>query len=247
MRNNRKLLLLLIYVDDLLISGNDEAAISALKEKLKQEFEMTDLGTASSYLGVDIHRKSDGIFISQKGYIEKLLTKFHMQHCNSIDLPTEPKTYLRKDTSSPKIDPASYRSLVGSLLYLAHTRPDISYAISCVSRYMQEPEEAHLQAAKRILKYLKGTKNYGMFFPNTETGILHIYADADWGMDPDIRRSTSGILHRFGNTSISWSSKLQHTVSLSSTEAEYRTLTNAAKDVTHFRRLLWELGIPEQF
>ena len=101
-------------MDDLIITRNDEIAISELKEKLKQEFEMTDLGTTSTYLGVEVYRKTNGIFISKKGYIEKLLKKFNMQSCNPMDLSTEPKKHLRNDTGTPRIDPASYRSLVVS-------------------------------------------------------------------------------------------------------------------------------------
>jgi hypothetical protein len=107
---------------------------------------------------------------------------------------------------------------------------------------MQEPEEAHLQAAKKILRYLQGTINYGVFFPSNDSSSFHTYADADWGRDLDTRRSVSGILHKLGNTTIHWSSKLQPTVSLSSTEAEYRVLTDAAKDIIHFRRMFQELG-----
>ena len=241
-RDHDKLIILLLYVDDLIITGNDQSAISLLKERLKQEFEMTDLGEASSYLGIEIHRKPNGIFINQKGYIDKLLEKFNMTDCNPTCLPIDPKTHLRKNSGTRKVDPATYRSLVGSLLYLAHTRPDITYAVSCISRYMLEPEETHLQAAKKILWYLKGTASHGLLFSKTNSGTLHSYSDSDWGMDLDTRRSTSGILHKIGTTSISWSSKLQPTISLSSTEAEYKALTEASKDIIHYRRLLQELG-----
>jgi len=239
-RRNGKLTILLLYVDDLIITGDDQETISKLKTTLQQEFEMTDLGDANSYLGVDIHRQPTGIFINQKGYITKLLEKFNLQNCNPTNIPIDPKIHLQKEMGTGQADPELYRSLVGSLIYLTHTRPDLSYAVSCVSRYMQAPENAHYQAAKKILRYLRGTMDYGLFFPSNNEGTFHTYANADWGRDLDTRRSTSGILHKLGNSSIYWSSKLQPTVSLSSTESEYRVLTDAAKDIIHFRRLLQE-------
>ena len=163
---------------------------------------MTDLGKASNYLGIEIHRKLEGIFINQTGYINKLLQKFNMTECNPTCLPIDPKTYLKKNTSTRRVDPAAYRSLVGSLLYLAHTRPDITYAVSYISHYMQEPEETHLQAAKKILRYLKGTASHGLLFFETNSGMLHSYFDSNWRMDLDTRRSTSRILHRIETTSI---------------------------------------------
>ena len=203
---------------------------------------MTDLGEASSYLGIEIHRKPKEIFINQMGYINKLLKKFNMIECNPTCLPIDPKTYLQKNTCTRRVDPVTYRSLVGSLLYLAHTRPDITYAVSCISCYMQEPKETHLQAAKKILQYLKGTANHGLLISKTNSRTLYSYSNSDWRIDLDTRRSTSGILHRIGTTSIAWSSKLQPTISLSSTEAEYKALTEASKDIIHYRRLLQELG-----
>lgn len=141
------------------------------------------------------------------------------------------------------VNPEMYRSLVGSLIYLTNTRPDISYSVGCVARYMEQPEENHLQAAKRILRYLKGTIYHGLHFSSDNDLHYHAYEDADWGRDADTKRSTSGILHKLGNSCVFWSSKLQPTVSLSSTEAEYRVLTDTSKDIIYFRRILAEIGI----
>ena len=161
---NGKTTILLLYVDDLIITGNDTENIKNLKSKLHEDFEMTDLGAASHYLGIEIHRQENGIFIHQQGYIQKLLQKFNLEKCNSVKLPIDPSTILQKEMGTRKTDPAIYRSLVGSLLYLTHTRPDISYAVSYVSRFMQEPETAYFLAAKRFMRYLKGTSNYGTLF-----------------------------------------------------------------------------------
>lgn len=149
---------------------------------------------------------------------------------------------LQRETKIEHVDPEEYRSLVGSLLYLSHTHLDICYAVGCISRYMQAPQQIHFQAPKRILRYLRGTAEYGLHLTPDHNSTLHSYADADWGRDLDTRRSISGILHQLGNATIGWSSKMQPTVSLSSTEAEYKVLTDAAKDIIHLRRLIQELG-----
>ena len=154
----------------------------------------------------------------------------------------DPSIKLRKDMDSPDFDSKLYRSLVGSLIYVTNTHPDICYAVSCFSRYMDNPHETHWHAAKQIFRYLKGTISFALHFSNKGNPNLHSYADVDWGRDLDTRRSTSGIVHRVGDSLIDWSSQLQPTVLLSTTEAEYRVLTDAAKDVIYLRRLLEELG-----
>jgi histone deacetylase 1/2 len=238
-----KRVFILLYVDDLLITGDDKERIAQLKAALKQEFAMTDLGHAKQYLGAEILRFPHGILITQSAYIRKLLQRFGMENCNMSQLPMDPNVQLQKHMGTDTVNPELYRSLVGSLIYLTNTRIDISYAVGCVARYMDFPEVAHLNAAKRILRYLNGTINHGLFMSSDNNEEYHAYADADWGRDLDTRRSTSGILHKLGNSCFFWSSKLQPTVSLSTTEAEYRVLTDASKDVLYFRRLLTELGI----
>ena len=167
--HNGKITILLLYVDDLLITGDNYEEISRLKQALHQEFEMTDLGYATNYLGAEIHNRSDIIFICQSSYIKKLLKKFQMNNCNSTRLSVNPNSHLQKQMDSEPIDHTTYKSLVGSLRYLTNTRPDISYAVECVSHFMEHPELAHFQAAQKILRYLKGTSNYGLFLPSRNT------------------------------------------------------------------------------
>jgi hypothetical protein len=240
---NGKRTFILLYVDDLLITGDDFDFIAQLKAALKREFEMTDLGDANIYLGAEIHRGLYGILLTQSHYIKKLLDKFGLTACNPSQLPMDPNLTLQKDMGSEYADPELYRSLVGSLIYLTNTRPDICYAVSNVARYMAAPQIPHYQAAKRILRYLRGTADFGLLFPSNNSELLHTYTDADWGRDIDTRRSTSGILHKLGSAPIFWTSRLQPTVSLSSTEAEYRVLTDASKDIIYFRNLLLEIGV----
>ena len=188
---------------------------------LSKRFKITDLGTASNYLGTEIEYHDSGIYLHQLSYIKSMLRRLSLQNCNSVKLPMDPKLQLSKDIGTPYVNPHTYRSMVGSLLYATNTRPDICYAVSVISRYMEQPQQAHLQAAKHVLRYLRGTMTHGLFFPRNNSTILHTYVDADWGRDLDTRRSTFGLLHKLGNSSVLWISKLQPTVSLSTTEAEY--------------------------
>jgi hypothetical protein len=241
--HNGKRTILLLYVDDLLLTGDDSIEIDRIKMELSKEFEMTNLGLAHNYLGAEIVHQDNGIFVHQKIYIQKLLKKFGLQNCNPTNLPMDPKLQLQRYTGSSRADPLTYRSLVGSLIYLTNTRPDICFAVSCVAKYMDSPEQIHFQAAKKILRYLSGTQDFGLFLPAHNDPVYHTYTDVDWGRNVDTRRSTSGILHKIGDSSTFWTSKMQPTVSLSSTEAEYRVLTHAAKDIIYFRRLIAELGL----
>jgi hypothetical protein len=156
------------------------------------------------------------------------------------------KLKLYKDTNNDLVDKLTYQSLVGGLLYATVSRWDIQYAVGCVSRYMSNPQQVHLTAAKNILRYLKGTLDYGIFYPSHDNCNLSVFTDADWVGEVDSRRSTSGILYKIGTAPVAWSSKLQPTLSLSSTEAEYRVLSEAARNITYFRRLLNELRIGDK-
>jgi hypothetical protein len=185
-----------------LITGDNEANINMIQAALKKEFEMTDLGQASQYLGAEFEYHKSGIWVHQRSYIKRLLAKFRMVHCKGCDLPMDLGCKLKKEMETPKIDSQFYRSLVGSLIYVTNTRPDICYAVSNVSRFMDEPKEAHLKAANQILKYLRQTLDFGLLFASEGQDMLHSFVDADWGRDIDTWRSTSGLLHKIGNSSI---------------------------------------------
>ena len=176
--------------------------ISEIKSALHQKFEMTNLGQATNYLGTEVQHHKTGIFLHQGTYIQRMLTKFGLQDCNSTQLPVDPKNLLSKDTGTSPVNPRNYQSMVGSLLYATNTRPDICFAVSSLSHYMDNPQQSHLQAAKHVLRYLRGTIDHGLFFPKHNSNILHTFVDADWGRDIDTRRSTSEILHKLGQSSI---------------------------------------------
>ena len=177
-------------MDYLIYTANDEKMIKEFKEDMMKTFEMSDLGLMHYFLGIEISQKNGGIFLSQKKYTENLLKKFRMYDCKSVATPLVTNEKLRKDDSSPKADASLYRSLIGSLLYLTVTRRDIFYATSLLSRFMQSPTQIHYGAAKRILRYLQGTKEYCLRYKSTTYSRLIWYTDTDWAGSVDDMRST---------------------------------------------------------
>ena len=150
-------------MDDLIFTGNDEDMFKSFKESMKKEFDMSDLGRMKYFLGVEVIQNSDGIFICQRKYAKEVLERFGMERSNLANNPIVPGCKLSKSGSGAvSVDATEYKQLVGSLLYLTATRPDLMYAVGLISRYMEKPTEMHLQAAKRILRYLKGTMELGI-------------------------------------------------------------------------------------
>ncbi|XP_063939719.1 uncharacterized mitochondrial protein AtMg00810-like [Daucus carota subsp. sativus] len=210
------------------------------------EFEMTDLGLMSYYLGMEIQQKGNQIFVSQKGYAEKILKNFRMDNCQPTSTPISCGTKLSNFDGSAKIDPSLFRSLVGSLRYLTCTRPDILYGVGLISRYMETPTITHMKMAKRILRYVKGTPEYGLTYSPSTHFKLYGYSDSDWGGDVDDRKSTTGFIFFLGDTAFTWCSKKQPIVTLSTCEVEY---VSAASSVCHaiwLRRLLKMIHIPQE-
>ena len=234
-------LILCLYVDDLIYTGTHPTMIEEFKKAMMKEYEMTDLGTMKYFLGIQIKQSPGRIFLSQEKYAEDLLKKFNMGECKPLATPMAINEKLSKYDGKPKVDGAMYRSLVGSLIYLTHTRPDIVNAVSIVSRFMSEPSKDHLTAAKRILRYIKGTKSYGIMYETEKDFKLTGYTDSDWAGSVDDRKSTSGYVFQLGNKVVSWSSKKQATVALSSAEAEYIAATSAAREAVWLRRILIDL------
>ncbi|MCH82414.1 copia-type polyprotein [Trifolium medium] len=223
--------LICLYVDDLLITGSNHACIEKFKGRLKDEFEMSDLGKLNYFLGLEFLYREDGIVFHQKKYIADVLKRFHMENCNEAETPMEANLKLSKDETGQAVDATLFKQVVGSLRFICNTRPDINYAVGSVSRFMSNPKASHMVAAKRILRYLKGTQDFGLAFPTSKVGSqfeLEGFSDSDWCGDKDDRRSTSGHWFRFRNSPISWSSKKQNTVALSSCEAEYIAAAQAA-------------------
>jgi len=237
---------LAVYVDDILLFGDDELLINDIKFKLTSVFEMKDLGLVKRFLGLEIGRGDESeVFVSQERYIDRLLAKHGMQESNPVSTPMEASMHLhrRKEDEKPA-DESLYRSIVGELNHLAvWSRPDLSFSISTLSKFLSDPSEIHIGAAKRLLRYLKGTKTLRLVYSANSTFELSIYADSDWANDPDDRRSISGIISFLGGAPISHSSKKQTLVALSTMEAEYIALSETTKQGIWLRQLCKNLQL----
>jgi hypothetical protein len=233
---------LLLYVDDIVLTSNTPSFLDHLIQQLSTVFDLKDLGNLHYFLGLQVSRTATSLFIRQTKYAQDLLKRHNMLDCKAAPSPCCPNTRLSLHDGDPLPDPHGYRSMVGALHYLTFTRPDISFAVHQVCQYMSAPTSTHLAAAKRVLRYIRGTLHHGIeFTPGPLT--LSAYTDADWAGDPDDRRSTSGFLIYLGSNAITWSAKKQPTVSRSSTESEYRALAFASAELCWIRTLLKDLGI----
>ncbi|KAM2056264.1 hypothetical protein ACFX16_029094 [Malus domestica] len=200
--NEGKLAIVLVYVDDLIITGDDEAEILQTKENLSVRFQMKELGQLKHFLGLEVDRTQEGIFLCQQKYAKDLLKKFGMLECKLISTPMEPNAKMCAHEGKDLEDATMYRQLVGSLVYLTLTRPDISYAVGVMGRYMQNPKKPHLEAVRRILRYVKSTIDYGFLYKKGEDCKLVGYCDADYAGDHNTRRSTIGYVFKLGSRTI---------------------------------------------
>ncbi|PKA48313.1 Retrovirus-related Pol polyprotein from transposon TNT 1-94 [Apostasia shenzhenica] len=240
------ILIVCLYVDDIIYTSSSSTFLNGFKEKMKHEFEMTDLGLLHYFLGLEIKQTSKGIFLSQEKYTSDLLEKFGMRNCNKVETPMNSSEKLQLEDGTSLANSKYFRSLVGGLMYLTHTRPDLLFAVSMVSRFMHKPTKQHLGAAKRILRYIKGTSNYGIWYSQTTNIKLFGFCDSDWAGSLDDRKSTSGFLFTLGSGAISWTSKKQASVALSSSEAEYVAAASACCQAIWIRRILTDLHQPQE-
>ena len=239
------LFILAVYVDDILLAGKSLQKIAQVKADLGKRFQLNDMDELHYFLGVCVQQRSDEIWIGQPTYTQAIIKKFGMEHCKPANTPVTPGTKLLKATEqSELVDATLYQSAVGSLLHLSGwTRPDIAFAVSHVARFCSSPTKEHWTAVKRILRYLKGTPNYGLTYSrnvNTD-GTLIGYSDADWAGDANDRKSTSGYFFMMSGAAVSWKSQKQTCVALSTAEAEYIALAAATQEATWMRQLLEDL------
>lgn len=234
-----------LYVDDLIYTSDSEIMLNEFKATMEEEFSMTDLGVMRYFLGVEVIQDARGIFITQRKYASETLRKFGMEDCNHVLNPIVPGMKLTKGGDGTEVDPTSFKQLVGSLRYLTATRPDLIYSVNLVSRYMERPGEQHLMAAKRILRYVQGTINFGTQYKSGEEEKLVGYVDSDYAGDIDDRRSTSGYTFMLGGGAVSWASKKQPIVTLSTTEAEYVAAAYGACQAVWLRNVLENVGVDQ--
>ncbi|XP_042009919.1 secreted RxLR effector protein 161-like [Salvia splendens] len=209
------------------------------KKAMTEEFEMIDIGLMAYYLGVEVKQLEDGVFI----YAKEILKKFKWRIANQSTHRWNAGSSYQRYNKEEKVDPTLYKSLVGSLWYLTCTRPDLLYATGLVSRYMENPTTTHFKAAKRILRYLKGTIDYGLLYSTTNDYRLVGYSDSDWVGDTDDRKSTTGYVFYMEDTAFAWMSKKQPIVTLSTCEAEYVAATFSVCHAFWLISLLSELGV----
>ncbi|KAE8659937.1 putative indole-3-acetic acid-amido synthetase GH3.5-like [Hibiscus syriacus] len=174
------------------------------KDVMMKEFEMTDMELMAYYLGIEVKQQNDGIFISHERYVKEILKKFKMENCKPISTPAEYEIKMTKHEEGESVDSTFFKSLIGSIRYLTFTRPDILHAVGLVSLYMESPTTTHFKATKRILRYLKGTIDFGLFYSVSNNYKLVGYSDSDWGGDIDNRRSTTGFVFFMGDIAFTW-------------------------------------------
>lgn len=233
-----------IYVDDLIITGGDSGELQRFKEDMKRKFHMSDLGALSYYLGIQVIQGPAGITISQEHYAQKLLERASMLDCKPSSTPMEPRLKLLRDCTAMPVDATAYRSIVGSLRYLLHTRPDLSFSVGYVSRFMETPTAEHQAAVKRILRYVAGTVALGIHYKRGDRRkppLLHGYSDSDLAGDVNDRKSTGGVIYFLGDGPVSWQSCKQKVVALSSCEAEYIAAATATCQGVWLARLLADM------
>ncbi|KAJ0860142.1 putative RNA-directed DNA polymerase [Helianthus annuus] len=231
----------LIYVDDVIMAGNNLAKIQQVKAYLDQKFSIKDLGTLKYFLGIEVARTKEGLVLSQQKYTLDILKDCGLQGCRPSSFPMEQSLKLDHDEGGPRVDASQYRRLIGRLLYLQATRPDLAYSVNVLSQFVANPRQVHLDAANRVLRYLKNTPGQGILLPNEGGTKLIAYCDSDWLGCPLTRKSRTGYLLLLGGGPVSWKSKKQSVVSRSSVEAEYRAMASTVSEVLWMRWLLEEL------
>ncbi|CAL1360644.1 unnamed protein product [Linum trigynum] len=238
-----RIVVLLVYVDDIILGGADKKDIEEVKLFLSRQFKIKDLGSLKYFLGLEITRNSEGIAVCQRKYCLDLLEDTGYLDAKDCKSPLDPKVKLKAKQVKPLDDPEVYRRLIGRLHYLTTTRPDLTFPMQQLSQFQKEPYTDHLQAAFRVLRYIKGSPGQGIFFKAEPTLRLIGYSDSDWASCPDSRRSITGYCTFLGSSLITWKSKKQTTVSRSSSEAEYRALAHLGCEVQWLKNLLAKLSV----
>ena len=243
-KTNGCLMITLIYVDDILCFSNSQTLITQFEQEMKNRFKMKTMGVPKLFLGIKVDVEAHGTSLSQGLYIKDLLETYSLDKINAKPIPMPAGTYLRKRTESEPILPNLYRSKYGSINYAAvSTRPDISFAVNQASRQMEAPTATHQSSLTHVMAYLKHTMHYGLTYSKKEIvgntfPALDVHVDSDFCGDKDTGKSTSGYVISLSGAAISWSSRRQSVISLSSTEAEYIAMTEVVREILWLRNIL---------
>ena len=179
-----------VYVDDIIFGSTNDKLAHDFSKLMQAEFEMSMIGELTHFLGLKIHQQDSGIFLSQSKYAKNLVKKFGLKSASSARTPMSPNVKLTIDLLGKNVDPSLYRSMIGSLLYPTTSKPDISYSVGVCTRYQANPKESHMTALKRIIKYVKTTAEFGVWYSKDTSDVLTGYFDADWARNADDRKST---------------------------------------------------------
>ena len=238
--------LVIIWVDDLIIAASNMNLMNSFKDNMKRRFKMKDLGKISYFLGIDFNQKDGEMRMNQKRYLTKLLERFNMTDCKPRTTPCEVQFDDNAHNNEPCINPTEYRELVGSLIYAAtSTRPDISFVVSKLSQHLSTPLNKHMLMGKHVLRYLKGTLNYELVYRRSDDEPLELiaYCDSDWASSKEDRKSITGYCFSMTKSGgiISWKSRKQPTVALSTCEAEYMGLGSVTQESFYLTQLLRDM------
>ncbi|CAM8925259.1 unnamed protein product [Rhodiola kirilowii] len=236
-------LILLVYVDDVVITGTSSSLISDVKKYIHDLFRIKDLGLLKYFLGLEVARSDAGIFLNQRKYAIELLEEHNLLQCKPARTPMNSKHKLSLSEEPLLSDALPYRKLVGKLIYMSITRPDLAYPIHILSQYMQCPTEEHMRAALKLLRYIKNAPAQGILFSSESSLQLQAFCDADWAACPVTRRSITGHCVLLGSSIISWKTKKQPVVSRSSAESEYRAMAAVCCELVWLSRLLGDMGV----
>lgn len=234
---------LLVYVDDVILAGNNLHEIEETKQFLSHHFKLKDLGQLKYFLGIEVARSKRGITLCQRKYALEILDDAGFLGVKPSRFPVDQNLSLTQMEGKVLNDPSSYRRLVGRLIYLTITRPDLAYAVHMLSQFMEKPRQPHLEAAHKVLKYIKQAPGQGIFLPSTGSLQLQAFCDADWARCRDTRRSITGYCVLLGQAPISWKTKKQTTISRSSAEAEYRSMATTCCEIIWLKNILKDLGV----
>ncbi|KAK9114554.1 hypothetical protein Syun_021351 [Stephania yunnanensis] len=237
------MLLVQIYVDDIIFGSSNTSLCNEFSSLMTNEFEMSMMGELTYFLGLQIKQSKHGIFINQAKYVRDMSKKFKFENLKACDTPSSSTIKMDKDQVGKPIDPKLYRGMIGSLLYLTASRPDITFSVCLCARFQSDPKESHLKCVKRIFRYLSGTQDLGLWFNKTKSFELRSFVDSDYAGSLVDRKSTSGFCHLLGNSLISWFSKKQNSVALSTAEAEYVSAGSCCAQVLYVKQQLEDYQI----
>ncbi|GJV77402.1 putative ribonuclease H-like domain-containing protein [Tanacetum coccineum] len=236
------ILLVQVYVDDIIFGSTKKSLCDEFEQIMHNRFQMSSMGELTFFLGLQVKQKEDGIFISQDKYVGEILKKFGFSSIRTASTPMETNKALTKDEDGEDVDVHLYRSMIGSLMYLTSSRPDIMFSVCACSRFQVQPKVSHLNAVKRIFRYLKGQPKLGLWYPKDSPLILEAFSDSDYAGASLDRKSTTGGCQFLGSRLISWQCKKQTVVANSTTEAEYIAASHCCGQVLWIQNQMLDYG-----